>query len=232
MYRNVKNLLAAVLVGAAAFGGFACKQAATPGNQAATANAATGVPANSPTEAYKMLFAAVRAKDAPQIKALMSKSSLALAEGAAKQFGKTLDKQIENGMQETTITDTLPEMRDERVKDNYGALEVYNKKTGRWDETLFVKEDGGWKLAIGDAFSGTYKSPGKSKSQLEEAANPSANTMTEIKPNMSGAMPTGNAAMPPANTKTPSSGNVNTVAVPIEKPNKKSAEANNGGANR
>lgn len=223
MIQKGKNIIAFVFVVGLAFGGFACKQGATAGNQTAATDAASGITASSPTDAYKMLFAAVRAKDSAQIKASMSKATLAMASGAAQRFGKTLEKQIENGMQETTITDTLPEMRDERVKDNYGALEVFNKKTGRWDETIFVKEDGGWKLALGEALAGTYKSPGKSRSETEAATNPSANTMTEIKPNMSGALPS-------ANTKIPASGNVNTVQVPLEKPEKKSADANKGGA--
>ena len=39
----------------------------------------------------------------------------------------------------------------------------------------FVLEDGGWKLAIGDLFQDTFKSPGKSKGQIKTQAS---NTMT------------------------------------------------------
>ena len=65
--------------------GLSCqKQQAEPGN---TQTGAT-VKAPSPTEAYKMLFAAVKAKDAEKIKQLMSKSSLGLAEFSSNQQKK------------------------------------------------------------------------------------------------------------------------------------------------
>lgn len=220
MFQSSKNTVAFVFVVALAFAGFACKQAATPGNQAAAnaggATAANGAAASSPTEAYKMLFAAVRAKDNQKIRQMMSKGTVALAGSAASQFGHSIEKQLENGFLETTITDTLPEMRDERVKDNFGAVEVFNKKTGKWDDTFFINEDGGWKLAVGDLFAGTYKSPGKGQAQIEtEASNPMGNNMTEIKPNINGKLPSVNEKMPTA------SGNVKTVEVPLEKSNQK-----------
>ena len=66
----------------------------------------------------------------------------------------------------------LPEIRDERVKDNFGAVEVWNEKERIWEEVSFVKEDGGWKVAVGDLFRGTFQSPGQSQTIRErEAAN-------------------------------------------------------------
>ncbi len=228
MFQKAKNTIAFVFVVGLAFAGFACKQAATTGNQpnpAANTTATAEVSAGSPTEAYKMLFAAVRAKDNQKIKALMSKSTTALAGAAAERFGHSLEKQLENGFLETTITDTLPEMRDERVKDNFGAVEVFNKKSGKWDDTYFINEDGGWKLAVGDLFAGTYKSPGKGQAQTEsEASNSVGNNMTEIKPNINGKLPS-------VNDKAPAGGGVKTGEVPLEKPNQKPA-ADSGKGNR
>jgi hypothetical protein len=209
MFQSSKRLVAFVFVVVSAFAGLACQKTDTSANRAA-ANAANRetIKASSPTEAYKMLFAAVRAKDTDKIRQMLSKNSMALAGSAAMQFNHTIEKQLENGMLETTITDTLPEIRDERVRDNYGAVEVYNKKTNRWDETAFVLEDGGWKLAVGDQFKNDYKSPGKGRAQTEaEASNSAGNNMIEMKPNMNG--------------NPPASGSVKTVEVPIENPNRK-----------
>lgn len=170
-------MTAFVLTVGLAFAGSACRQAAAPGGEsAATTNAANSAAAaaNSPTEAYKMLFAAVRAKDAATIKGLMSKSTVSLAESAAQRFGKTLDKQLENGFLQTTMTETLPEIRDERVTDNFGTVEVYNRKTGNWDETFFIREDGGWKLANGDKMAGKFQSPGASRTPINTGAPDSA----------------------------------------------------------
>jgi len=151
---------------------FACqKQQAEPGS---TPTAAT-VKAQSPTEAYKLLYAAVKAKNTAQIKQLMSKSSLGLAEFSSSQQKKTVDNVLENGLVAPTLANSLTEMRDERIKDNFGAVEVFNPKDNRWEDLPFVLEDGGWKLAVGDLFQDTFKSPGKSRGQIETEAS---NTMT------------------------------------------------------
>ena len=66
----------------------------------------------------------------------------------------------------------LPNIRDERVKDNMGALEVWNSKESKWEDLPFMVEGGQWKLAIGEMWANTWKSPGKGRDQIEkEAAN-------------------------------------------------------------
>ena len=152
------------------------KQQAEPGKTQPTQT----VKAQSPTEAYKMLYAAVKAKDTATIKQLMSKGSLGLAEFSASQQKKPIDKILENGLVAPTLADTLSEIRDERIKDNFGAVEVYNPKDKRWEDLPFVLEDGGWKLAVGDLFQDTFKSPGKSQGQIEMEAS---NTMTMMPTN-------------------------------------------------
>ena len=211
-FQSSKNLTTLVFVVVSTFANSACQTAQTPANQAAN-QAATNqetanrqaVRASSPTEAYKMLFAAVKAKDTEKIKLLMSKSTVGIAAGAAQRFNVPLEKQIENGMLETTIgTDTLPEIRDERVLGNFGAIEVFNEKTKKFDDTFFVNENGGWRLAIGEYINGSYKSPGKGRAQMEaDAANPM----------MKGGAP--NGKFPP-----PASGNMKTVEIPAENSNK------------
>jgi hypothetical protein len=126
--------------------------------------------AKSPMEAYKMLFKAVKAKDSESIKKMMSAASLKFAEGAAAQRKQTIDEIVKNGFYASTITDQLPDMRDERIKDDFGALEVWVTKDQKWEDTSYVKEADGWKVAVGDVFGGSYKSPGVSQSTKEQMA--------------------------------------------------------------
>lgn len=132
---------------------------------------------DTPTEAYKRLFAAVKSKDTEAIKRQLSKKSISLAEMSTQQFNKTIDQAFENGMTATTFSETLPPLRDERINDNMGALEVWNVKDKKWEDVPFVFEDGAWKLAIGEGFAGTYQSPGKGRDMRErEAANAVTNS--------------------------------------------------------
>lgn len=152
--------------------------------------------AQTPTEAYKMLYAAVKAKDTEKIKKMMSKDTMIFAEGAAKQQNKSLESVLENGFYASTFSATLPKMRDERVKENYGAVEVWNEKERLWEDVAFIKEEDGWKVAVGDIFKGTYQVPGKSQTIRERE---DANTMNP------------NNAVTQANINT----SVNTNAIPV-----------------
>jgi hypothetical protein len=131
----------------------------------------------TPTEAYKLLYAAVKSKNIEAIKKQLSQKSVEFGEMAAQQQKKALDEVYKNGFTATTFSDTLPQMRDERVDGDMGALEVWNAKDRVWEDLAFVKEDGAWKLAVGDMFAGTYKSPGPGQDLLEkQAANSAANS--------------------------------------------------------
>lgn len=151
---------------------------------------------NTPTGAFKNLYAAVKAKDSAKIKQMMSKSSLGMADFLANQQKKTVDQILENGFTATTFAPSLPEIRDERVKDNFGAIEVRNEKENRWEDLPFVLEDGTWKLAVGDLFQDTYKSPGKSKAEIENEANNKLENIPLEQPNMNGAPGNGIPQMP------------------------------------
>ena len=91
----------------------------------------------------------------------MSKSTIAFAEGVSEQNNKPIEEVFANGFTATTFADKLPEIRDERIKDNYGKIEVFNQKDSRWEDLAFINEDGGWKLAVGDLFAGTFQNPGQ-----------------------------------------------------------------------
>lgn len=138
--------------------------------------------AKSPTEAYKMLYAAVKTKNTENIKAMMSENSLGFAEFVAGQQKKTVEEVLANGFTATTFQENLPPIRDERIKDNFGALEVQNKDKV-WEDLPFVLENGSWKIAIGDMFKGSYQKPGVGQSVKEqEAANATSNNLVPLNP--------------------------------------------------
>ncbi len=178
--------------------------------------------AQTPTEAYKSLYAAVKAKDNARIQQLMSKNTLAFAGLSMEQYKQSLEKATENGMTSTTFADSLPEIRDERVNGNFGAVEVFSQKDNRWEDLHFIFEDGMWKLAVGDDVQGTFKSPGKGQAQIEMEANnpmmqyeiPAANTKGNT--NSKDAISTDKSIRNP----------VNTAEVTDEDTNKAPAKAN------
>ena len=154
-----------------------------PQSTSKTSNA-TAAGEDSPTGAYKRLYAAVKAKDTEAIKAVMSKKSIEFAKMAAGRQNQPLEKVFENGFTATTLADSLPQIRDERVSGDMGAIEVHNDKENKWEDLPFVHEDGAWKLAIGEMFADTWKSPGKSQSEKErEAANALSNNMIPLNMN-------------------------------------------------
>ncbi len=140
-------------------------------------NSNSGSGAQTPTEAYKMLFAAVKGKDSEKIRQLMSKSSLGLAEFSGSQQKKPIDEILRNGLLAPMLAPSITEIRDERIKDNFGAIEVFNSQTNMWEDLPFILEDGGWKVAVGDVFQDKYKSPGKGKAQTEREASNSSMMM-------------------------------------------------------
>jgi hypothetical protein len=156
-----------------AFVSLSCQQQAGSNINAST-NTAPTVKAQTPTEAFKMLYAAVKAKDTERIKQMMSRGTLVFADGYAQQTKQTVTKVLENGFTAPTLAESLPEIRDERVKDNFGRIEVRNDRENRWDDLPFVFEDDGWKLAVGDIFQNIFdpnQTLPKGKAQLEMDAS-------------------------------------------------------------
>ena len=127
-------------------------------------------PNDTPTDAYKRLYAAVKAKNTEAIKAEFSRNSLTAAETQAARMKIPVDEVFKNGFTATTFSDSLPEIRDERVAGTMGAIEVWNSKDKKWEDLPFIREETGWKLAVGDIFAGTWKSPGPGRDAKERAA--------------------------------------------------------------
>jgi len=142
------------------------------------------IQSGSPMEAYQNLYKAVKSKNTDMIKANMTKATQGFVSGAAKQNAKPESEVYANGLTATTMSDKLPEMRDERIKDNFANVEVWNSRDKKWEDLPFVKEDGQWKLAIGELFANTFRSPGPGRAKKEsEAANVmNGNSMIQIDP--------------------------------------------------
>jgi hypothetical protein len=201
-----------------AFAAVSC-QTQQAGNGSAQQQAKPTVKAQSPTEAYRMLYAAVKAKDSDTIKQLMSKGSLGLAGMSAGQQKKPLEQVLENGLVAPTLAPSITEIRDERIKDNFGRIEVKNEKENRWEDLPFILEDGAWKLAVGDLFAGTFDPKEtllKGKAQIETEAS---NKMMPMPSNKVTNFPEMNAN---SSAKTPPpSGETKSVEVPKEDKPKK-----------
>ncbi|HMT06911.1 MAG TPA: serine hydrolase [Pyrinomonadaceae bacterium] len=136
---------------------------------------------NSPEEAYRQLFEAVKGKSTAAIMATMSRRSIEFAQMVSSRNNTPLDRVFENGFTATTFANALPELRDTRIKDNFASVEVFNAKESRWEDLPFVIEDGAWRFAMGELFAGTFVSPGKSKSRIEEESKPTPTPTPQIK---------------------------------------------------
>src|SRR5512140_1726683 len=93
-----------VLIAALAFS-FAC------GGQIA------GSTDNTPTGAYKRLYMAVKAKNTEAIKKELTKKSVDFGVMFAQRRCKRPEQAYDNCFTATTFSPTLPEIRDERIKD-------------------------------------------------------------------------------------------------------------------
>jgi CubicO group peptidase (beta-lactamase class C family) len=127
-------------------------------------------PNSSPEEAYAQLFKAVKSQITRDIVGFISVKSLELGSTVASRNNTPIEKVFENGFTATTFAPSMPAMRDIRIKDGFASIEVFNAKEDKWEDLPFVFENGGWRLAVGDIFAGTFRSPGKSKAQIEREA--------------------------------------------------------------
>lgn len=141
---------------------------------------------DTPTAAFKRLFEAVKSKNTDNIKKTVSKQTQAFAESMMQIQQKSADDMYKNGFLDATMGGALPEMRDERIKGNFGAVEV-KSPNGTWQDAPFVLEDGEFKLAVGDVFNDTFKLEMPPKS----ASNANNMPMTPMTP--PGGDPTKNA---------------------------------------
>jgi hypothetical protein len=198
-----RKIIAAILLSVFTVFGLAC-QNQKASNSATPSTSVSGEGGTTPTDAYIKLYTAVKSKQTDAVKALMSEKTVGFAQSVSQRQNQPIEKVFENGFTSTTFAESMPEIRDERIKDDMGSVEVYNERDSRWEDLPFKKENGSWKLAIGDLFGGTFQSPGKGRAQLEsEASNSMGNNMVPITPSVKSNINSGKVINPAApNAKT------------------------------
>lgn len=127
-YEFIKNIVLSLSIFTLIFAAFSCS------------NTSTGE-SGEVIDAYKELYAAVQSKDTERIKKMMSGATLQFVEGVAAQRNKPVSEILENGLYASTINPELPEIRDQRIKEGkFGAVEVFVKKTGKYEQAYFINE--------------------------------------------------------------------------------------------
>ncbi len=102
-----------------------------------------------PSATFRTYFEAQKKKDVAGMKQMLSKTSLAMMEASAKQQNYTLDKMIQTQLENPSArVDKMPETRNEKITGDSATIELRNEDANRWDTMYFVKEDGGWKIAL------------------------------------------------------------------------------------
>jgi hypothetical protein len=99
---------------------------------------------SSPTRAFKSFFEAAKKRDAAAMKKTISKRMLAELEDEAKKETKPFDEYLLS----VDLSDTMPEVRNEKIEGDTGWLEIKGRGD-KWRATKFVREDGEWKLDSG-----------------------------------------------------------------------------------
>jgi hypothetical protein len=100
---------------------------------------------NTPLETLKTYSQAVKKKDAGEMKELLSKGSIKMAQDEAKAQNVSLDEIIKK---ETLFSEDqrTAEFRNQKIEGETASIEIKNQY-GTWDIVPFVKEDGKWKIA-------------------------------------------------------------------------------------
>lgn len=64
--------------------------------------------------------------------------------------GSTLEETVQKNEASIPPIFVDPELRNEKIDGEKATVEVKNRFTGAWTDVPFVKEDGRWKLALGE----------------------------------------------------------------------------------
>jgi hypothetical protein len=123
----------------------------------------------TPLETLKAYIQAIKKKDPTQMKMLLSKGSLKMAEDEAKAQNTTVDEVIKR---ETLFTEnqTQVEFKNQKIDGERATIEVKNS-FGSWDIVPFNKEDGEWKIAKDRFMEEQMKKIDEDNKKLDEQIN-------------------------------------------------------------
>lgn len=125
----------------------------------------------TPLETLKAYTQAIKKKDAAQMKALLSKGSIKMAQDEAKEQNVPLEEIIKR---ETLFSEDqrTVEFRNEKIMGETATIEMKNSY-GTWDIMPFVKEDGKWKIAKERYADELMKQAEEDNKRLDEEINKS-----------------------------------------------------------
>lgn len=138
--------ICAALLFLAAFALAACSSPPSPNTATSPAPQTQIVQALSPAQTMNALNEAARKKDTETLKQLISKGTLALMEANAREQKVTVDELLKRD--DGAPFEELPEMRNERVAGERATIEIKSNVSQTWVTLPFIKEDGGWKIAL------------------------------------------------------------------------------------
>ncbi|HEY0380296.1 MAG TPA: hypothetical protein VGC87_25515 [Pyrinomonadaceae bacterium] len=105
--------------------------------------------ASSPTEAFRLYYEAIKRRDAPAFKSLLSRGTIKILDDGAKKTNKSVDSFINEMFDQIgrDLPPTLPETRNEQINGDRATLEAHDVKKDKWETLHFINE-GGWKLSM------------------------------------------------------------------------------------
>jgi len=98
--------------------------------------------AGSPKAAFKKYYAALKNKDGAALRAMVSKEYLRVLEESGLRADTLLLAAADRAPEK------MPETRNERIKGDTATLEY--REGDSWETLRFVKEDGVWKISVGE----------------------------------------------------------------------------------
>lgn len=98
--------------------------------------------ADSPRAAFKKYHAALKNKDGAALRAMVSKDDLRVLEESGLRADTLLLAAADRAPAK------IPETRNERINGDTATLEY--REGDRWETLRFVKEDGTWKISVGE----------------------------------------------------------------------------------
>ena len=101
--------------------------------------------AETPLDTLKAYMQAIKKKDPTEMKLLLSKGTLKMAEDEAKAQNTTVDDIIKRETLFTEAQKTV-EFKNEKIDGDRATIEVKNS-FGSWDVVPFNREEGEWKIA-------------------------------------------------------------------------------------
>jgi hypothetical protein len=98
----------------------------------------------SPTEVFNAYYDSAVKKDFVTAKQYLSQNTLSLMEAEAKKQGKTLDEALKDSPGPSQAE--MPQLSNEQITGDTATVDMSAK--GQTAKMPFVKENGGWKIAL------------------------------------------------------------------------------------